>query len=316
MTPESSLAGLWSEYRERGFAARDFPLQTRALATSSHLVEGSYAARVLAYQRTFTPMLNPEVVTISTSASGESFTIPRLTTDTATGGTITAQAGTINAADPTISSVVLTPFKYASISLWSAELDADAVYEIEDLIARSTARDLGLGAGVHLTTGTGTTQPFGIVTQATNGGTAAGTAVSGGDAFFGWPDLIDLYGSVAAPYRSQGAYMMSPDALAKVLTWRDSSGHPIWDLGSGGRLTILGRPVYENPAMAAVASASKSVLFGDLSRYVVRRVTPLRIELTRDYKFDTDQVALKTVERLDGNLVDTAAVAYLVSANT
>lgn len=80
----------------------------------------------------------------------------------------------------------------------------------------------------------------------------------------------------------------------------------------GIREQVEGRPVVENPAMEAVASASKSVLFGDMSRYCGRRVSPTRAELSKDYKFDTDQVALKVVERLDGALVDTAAVKYLV----
>ena len=67
--------------------------------------------------------------------------------------------------------------------------------------------------------------------------------------------------------------------------------------------------------MAAVASASKSIAFGDFKKYFVQRVTPMRVELSKDYKFNTDQLALKTVERVDGDLVDTAAVAFLVSAN-
>lgn len=319
-TYTSDLPGLWAEFRGAGFAAREVmpsrDLEHRALSTSSSTVPTSFYDRVVVYERTFTPMLNPDVVTIITSTSGEDFTIPRLTADAAGGGTVTAEGGTINAVDPTISSVVLSPFKYASINLWSAELDQDGISEIEDLIARSTARDLGLGAGAHLTTGTGTVQPNGIVTQATNGGTATGTAQTGGASYIAWPDLVGLYGSLAAPYRAAGSWMMSSDALSHVLSFRDDSGMPIWSLGRDDRIRILGKPIFENPAMEALGSASKSVLFGDLSRYIVRRVSPARVEISRDYKYDTDQVALKVVERLDGALVDTAAVKYLVSANT
>jgi HK97 family phage major capsid protein len=68
--------------------------------------------------------------------------------------------------------------------------------------------------------------------------------------------------------------------------------------------------------MAAVASASKSVAFGDFKRYFVRRVLPVRVEVSKDYKFNTDQIAVKVVERVDGDLIDTNAIAYLVSDNT
>ena len=40
---------------------------------------------------------------------------------------------------------------------------------------------------------------------------------------------------------------------------------------------------------------------------------PLRVEVSDEYKFSTDQRAIKVVERTDGDLVDTASVAYLVS---
>jgi HK97 family phage major capsid protein len=74
--------------------------------------------------------------------------------------------------------------------------------------------------------------------------------------------------------------------------------------------------VYENPAMATVGSASKSVAFGDFSRYIVRRVSPMRIEISRDAYYATDEVGIKTVERVDADLVDLAAVKVLVSAAT
>ena len=40
------------------------------------------------------------------------------------------------------------------------------------------------------------------------------------------------------------------------------------------------------------------------------------MEFSRDYKFNTDQLALRTIIRLDGNLIDAAAIKSLVSANT
>jgi HK97 family phage major capsid protein len=92
----------------------------------------------------------------------------------------------------------------------------------------------------------------------------------------------------------------------------------MWDpsLVAGQPDRFYGRPVYENAAMAAVASATTSVLFGDLSAYYTRIVGAPRVEFSRDYKFNTDQLALRSIIRVDGNLLDAGAIKKLVSANT
>ena len=69
--------------------------------------------------------------------------LPRLTADVNHGGTLTAEAAAIQEGDPTISSVQLNPYKYAVISLFSAELNEDNSIHIEQLLADSTGRELG-----------------------------------------------------------------------------------------------------------------------------------------------------------------------------
>ena len=270
----------------------------------------TFSDLVTVYERTLSPMFNPSVVSILNTPSGESITLPRLTADPSHGGTVTAEAGGINELDPTISSVNLDSYKYAIVTLWSAELGDDNVINLEDLVARSAGRELALDIGAHLTTGDGSAKPNGFITAGANGGTASGTV---NNPFVGPQDLIDLFYGRAAPYRSSGVWQTS--SIAKIRGMKDANGQFMWQpsLIVGAPDELLGRPLFENPAMAAFASASKSVAFGDFSRYFVRR-TPLRVELSRDYKFSTDQVAIKVVERVDGDLVDTAAIAFLVSA--
>lgn len=310
---QRGLPDLWAEIKGGAMIA-SADMEIRALSTpGGSAVDETFFDQVVEYQRTLTPMMNPSVVTILPTRRGEQITIPYLSADVNYGGTVVAEAGGITAADPTLGPKLLGAFKYASITLWSQELETDEIIGLQDLIARSTARELAQDIGVHLTTGTATTQPNGIVTAAANGGTATGTA---NNTFFGPDDLIDLFYGRAAPYRQMGTWLASSTALSKIRKLKNSNDDYLWTQGLGGQPdTVLGRPIFENPAMAAVASASKSVVFGDTSRYFVRRVTPARVELSRDYRFSTDELALKTVERIDGNLIDTAAVAYLVSAN-
>lgn len=293
-------------------------LATRALTVSGSAVDSTFINQVLLYETDESPMLDPAVCQQLVTARGETITWPRLTAYADFAGTLTAEEAAFTAADPTLSTVTFNAYKYGGITLWSAELDQDEVIGLQDVLARAAARKIGEDANAPLTTGTGSNQPNGIVTAAGNGGTALGTAQTGGDNFFGWPDLVTLQYSVKAAYRRRGNFMAGTTALAKIRKFRDANGAPVWtpSVVPGQPEMLLGRPIYENPDMAAAASASKSVLFGDTQRYVVRRVGQARVELSRDYAFSTDQVALKVVERLDGDLLDGSAVNYLVSATS
>lgn len=297
-------------------ARREDPnLTIRALQSAGgSAVETSFADFVTVYERTGTPMLRPDVVTVLNRTDGSPLVLPRLTADPNHAGTVTAEAAGVNELDATVSAVTLTPFKYAITNLWSAELSQDNTIGLEDLIARSTARELSIDIGAHLTTGGGTNEANGVVTAATNGGTAAGTGTTYGT-YFGGTDLIDLYYGRAAPYRSVGSWMANSTTLAQIRKSRDTTGQLLWQPSYilGEPESLLGRPVYENPAMAN-GSAAKSVLFGDFSRYVVARVVPIRVESSIHYKFNTDQLALRTIERVDGDLIDAVSIAYLVNA--
>ncbi len=293
--------------------------ETRALTgQAGTAIDSSFYRSVAVYERAIAPVL--QVAAVLDTPRGEPITLPRLTVDVAFGGTVVAEAGTINAADPTLAIVTLNAYKYASITLWSQELSTDNVINLEDLVAQSAARDIGYDIGAHFTTGDGSSKPNGVVTAATNGGTASGTAVgSATDTFFAPYDLVALYYTLDPGYRTNASWMVSTSAATKMRGARDSNKNFIWEPGAlrdaAGVDRFLGKPVYENVSMAAAASASKSVLVGDFSKYFIRRL-PTRVELSSDYAFNTDMIAIKVVERMDGDLVDTAAVLYLVSANT
>lgn len=293
--------------------------ELRAMSTAGgSAIETSFYDRLIVYERSLVPMLS--VATVLNTSSGAPITFPRLTADTSAAGTVTAEAGGLTEADPTISSVNLTAFKYGAVTLWSRELDEDVIDAIalEDVLAQSIARNMSIsGYGAHLTTGTGTVQPWGVVARATNGGTASGTSVGSATDTYAAPyDLVGLFYGLAVPYRNAATWMVSTTAAQAMRGFRDSNRNFIWEPGdfsnNAGVDRFLGRPVVENPAMAALGSASKSVLCGDFSRYFIRQL-PLRIERSTEYKFSNDQLAIKVVKRIDGDLIDTAAIRYLVS---
>ena len=290
--------------------------ESRALqSVGGSAIPTSFADFVTVFERTLNPMLN--VATVLSTNTGASIVLPRLTADVVAGGSVTAQAGGITEADPTISQVTLGAFKIAHTTLYSAELDQDEVIGLDKLLANAISRPIGLGWGTFFTNGTGTTQPFGFLQRATNGGTALGTATNqASDKYWAASDLVDVFYGLAEPYRRNASWMAPSSGVARMRKFRDSTGQFIWEPGNiaqGQPDTFLGRPVYENPAMTAVGSATTSLAVGDFSAYVIRDVQPIRIDISDQYKFNTDQLALRVVTRRDGDLPDVAAISFLVS---
>ena len=77
---------------------------------------------------------------------------------------------------------------------------------------------------------------------------------------------------------------------------------------------LLGRPIYENPSMAAVASASKSVAYGDWSQYVIRQL-PLRVDVSNEYAWSSDGMAIRIIYEADGDLLHATAIRTLLSGS-
>lgn len=268
-----------------------------------HLVEGSAVLAAGA--------------TLLVTETGEQLRVPK-TTALSTAAIVTEGAA-ISASDPTLGTAALTSYKYGFTTQVSSELAQDAAFDLLGYLAEEAGIAIANGAGTHFVTGTGSSQPAGVVTGATLGVTG-GTGVTGA---FTADNLIDLYYSVAAPYaRSASAgWLMRNSTLAAVRKLKDSQNRYLFQqdvpVGGGAAGTLLGRPVYVDPNVAAVALSAKAVLFGDFSRYYVRQAGSIRFERSDDFAFTSDLITFRGLARLDGVLVDqTGAVKYFQGAAT
>lgn len=255
--------------------------------------------------------------TVLRTATGEQMQIPKTTAHSAN-ASIVAEAGTLTANDPTFGQVSLDAYKYGFLLQVSHELANDTGVDLLGYLAMQAGRALGNGFGAHLVTGTGSSQPNGVLTAGTLGKTGAASVVgaASGD------DLIDLFYSVIAPYRqsSSCSWLMRDATVGSIRKLKDGTGgaglgNYLWQPGltAGSPDTILGKPLYTDPNMPAVALAAKSILFGDFSTYYVRQVEALRFERSDDYAFNTDLITYRAILRGDGDQVDvTGAVKYFI----
>ena len=242
--------------------------------------------------------------TVLRTATGEQLQIPKTTAHSASAG-IVAEAGTLAANEPTFGQVSLDAYKYGFLLQVSHELANDTGVDLLGYLAMQAGRALGSGFGTHLVTGDGSSKPNGVLTASTLGktGSASVAGAPNGD------DLIDLFYSVIAPYRQSSScgWMMRDATVAAIRKLKDSTGQYLWQPGltEGSPDRILGKPVFTDPNMPAVALAGKSILFGDFSTYFVREVETVRFERSDDFAFNNDLITYRAILRGDGDQIDT-----------
>jgi HK97 family phage major capsid protein len=278
-------------------------------------VPTSFFDSVIMLARAVGPML--AVSTTINTAGGESLQIPRLSTYSV--GTVNAQAATLGESDPAFSAfITLGAFKYGFLTQISRELLEDSGVNILDLLAMNCGNALGFVVNNDLTVGTGTTQATGVVTasgSALIGGT--GLAATGG---FTYENLVSLYYSLDPAARALPGvgFMAKGSSIAAMRTLKDGAGNFVFQpsMSESTPDRVLGVPLYENPAMAAIGASTKSVIAGHFPSYYVRTVGGIRLDRSDDFAFSADLVTFRCTFRVDGNLPQTSHIKHFVGAAT
>jgi HK97 family phage major capsid protein len=123
---------------------------------------------------------------------------------------------------------------------------------------------------VAFATGSGSDQPFGIVTALQG---VAGSVVSAttNDAFVA-ADVYKLDEALPARYRARASFLANRAIYNDIRQFDTSGGGALWErIGNGMPNQLLGRPAYEAEGMdGAIATGDDYVLvFGDFDNYVI-----------------------------------------------
>jgi HK97 family phage major capsid protein len=278
----------------------EFARESRTLVPSSNTVGQSFFDRVFEIAQLVGPMLTTSEVL--NTQSGENLVIPTVTA-TSTSGSVAA-AGTISESNPTFSSITLGAEKYGALVAVASELVSDAGFDITQYIAQQLGTSIGLKANEVLTG----------KLNATAGSVVTGTATAAT-----YENLVDLVYGIADGARSLPnlGFYMSKTGIAAARKMKDGSGAFIWTDSAvpGQPATLLGYPVFENPGIAAVGSAAKSVLFGHLPSFVVRVAGGIRVDQSSDFAFNTDTITYRGLIRLDGGLTHSSHIGYFKGAS-
>ena len=185
-------------------------------------------------------------------------------------------AENVEAADasPTFGQLKITPQKADAYLFGSYEVlgDSDFAAQLPDLLADAKDRLEEAAFAV----GTGTGQPYGVISRGTTIAGATGTAASGPTA----ASIYSVVGALPARWRGPRARLAWASNLAVFNTLRNTpkfSGSTESILvdspdaaAAGFEATLLGKPIFESTSIVgAYANGNKVLVFGDFSQYFI-----------------------------------------------
>lgn len=255
-----------------------------------------------------------QVATVFRTESGNQMLMPTVD-DTSNTGALLAEAGSIGSStDPTFGQKAFDAYKYSSKPiLVSEELLADSAFGMGQIIPDLLGERLGRILGAQHTTGTGSSQPNGIVTASALGKTTAGASAITTD------EIIDLVHSIDPAYRGGGqvGFMMNDGIIVAIRKLKDTTNQYLWQPGlqAGVPDRLYGYPIAINQNMqATVATATKTMLFGDFSKFWIRDSGVLRLYRLEELYRANDQVGFIAFMRSDSECVQTAAIKHMLQA--
>lgn len=256
-----------------------------------------------------------QVATIVRTSTGADLPIPTLN-DTSNSGALLGEGLEHTELDTEFAQLVLNSFKYTSRRVpVSVEYLQDNAINFVGRIGDILGQRIGRITNTHFTTGDGSSKPRGIVAAAANSSvtTAAATTIT-------YDNLIDLKHSVDPDYRVNGRFMFDDTTLKLLKKIKvpqfsgDTNGQPLWRAGmaAGEPDTIDGDPYVVNQEMASGAN-QKAIVYGDLSKYIIRDVRDITLVRLDERYAELGVVAFLAFSRHDGDLLDagTNPVKYL-----
>ena len=302
--------GTWDEETRQVIQSREseLPPEVRALgltgAAGGFTVPEDFMAELDKAMLSFSGIA--QAARMINTAGGAAMPWPTVN-DSGNSGALLAEGGAAaDDVDPTFAAVTFGAFVYTSKILRVAnQLLQDSAFPLESELPLMLGERLGRILNAHGTTGTGSSQPRGVVTAVLADTTPIPAA---GAAAITYGDLVDLQHGVDPSYRARNPVWMMHDLILKAIKKLvDTDSRPIWGAGIAVREpdTILGHRYFINQDMDSVmAATAESVLYGDFSKYIIRRVLNPTLVVLRERYAEFFQTGIVMFSRWDSDLVD------------
>jgi len=235
--------------------------------------------------------------------------------DTATDAGLISEAAAVTVQDMTFANAQLSAYNYASQVRVSMQLLQDNAFDLNAFLAEAMGERIARATNAAFTTGTGSSQPQGIITGATLGNTAASATAIVAD------DILDLIHSIDPSYRNKPSFgLMANDsviAAIRALGLGSANDFPIFipSMTAGEPDKLFGFNLYYNNDMeSAITTGKKTLLAADFSKFVVRSAGGVQMVRLNERYMDELEVGFVSFARKDSKVLDSRAVKYLAQA--
>jgi HK97 family phage major capsid protein len=274
---------------------------TSAGSAGGFLVPEGFYNQILTAQKAWGGVR--ENATVIQTATGNDIPVPTIN-DTGNSGELLAQNTTASEQDVTFGSATLGAYTFSSkLVRVSWQMLQDSAFDMDMFLSGILGTRIGRITNSYFTTGTGTGEPYGIVTATTAGVTGTSLELT----TVNYNNLVDTEHAVDPAYRIGAKWMFNDGVLKVIKRLTDGDSRPLWMPGlvAGAPNTINGYPYVVNQNMSIISSASagtKVILFGQLSNYIVRDVKAITMVRLEERFADALQTGFIAFARHDGRM--------------
>lgn len=325
--------GVPEEFRDllKLAGSNDLPEEVRAQAVGTdsaggYLVPEGFQPEIVKPLAIWGPLLDENITRVVRTSTGNKLPWPTITeaelekysggtdTDAANAG-LRAENAEAQELDVVFGEKDLGAYVYDSgLVKVSREMLQDSAFEMGPLLGDLFGERIGRAANYALTNGSGSSQPSGLVSLATN----SGVSVAAGADALDFDDFLTLFHSVDPAYRQSPKcrWMFNDSTMLSIRKIKDADGNYIWqnaNAQTGEPANIFGTQFEINQAMDNMTTtADRPVVYGDLSKYVVREVMDMEIMRLAERYAEFRQVAFYAFMRFDGLTMDSRAIKAIV----
>lgn len=244
------------------------------------------------------------------TASGNTIPFPT-NDDTGNVGEIIAENTQVNEQDTVFGARNLGAYMFSSkLIRVSLQLLQDEAVNLQTYLGSILAKRLGRAVAPYFANGTGTAQPTGLCTAATDNG----LNLSAG-AGYTYAHLLDFEHSLDTDYRGNATWVFNDATLKALKALVDGNARPLWLPQATGNVsdrtsqaTLLGYPYIVDQSFDSLATGGNYMAFGDLSEFIIREVLGVNLFRFNERYMDFLQIGWMGYARWDSNLIDTNAV--------
>ena len=195
------------------------------------------------------------------------------------------------------------------------ELEEDAIVSMGGLLTQMFGEALAFEEDYSFLNGDGVGKPEGILNAGATVEVSRGTAST---IFF--DDVVTMLSRFKGNV-GRAKFYINQSAMPQVHKMIDVNGNYIWNVGGNSNVqtapagTLLGIPIVVTEKLPALGT-SGDLLLADCGFYLVGEKSGLRVDQSKDFKFQNDQLAYRAIKRVDGRVWLDSAITPRAGGST